>query len=60
MTSITSQLWDKSETHLNQKTIRKLQDIRRANAAIQACVEILYQNDVNRAFLPVNRASLLG
>jgi len=60
MTSITSQLWDKSETHLNQKTIRKLQDIRRANAAIQACVEILYKNVVNRAFLPVNRASLLG
>ena len=43
---------DKSETHLSEDTIQRLQNMRRANAAIIGCIEILKEHDVNSASIP--------
>ena len=40
---------DKSETHLNEKTIRLLQKVRRANEAILGCIQVLREDGVNEA-----------
>jgi hypothetical protein len=40
---------DKSETHLNEKTIRLLQRVRRANEAILGCIQVLREDGVNEA-----------
>jgi len=42
---------DRSETHLNEDTIRRLQEMRRANAAIIGCIEILSEDGVNQGSL---------
>ncbi len=43
---------DETKTNLNEETIQKLQDMRRANAAIGACVEILRENRINQGSIP--------
>ncbi len=52
MTSAHSECNDKTETHLNEETIRKLQQIRRANAGIIGCIEILNEDGVNEGSSP--------
>ncbi len=48
MTSIHSEFKDKPETQLSEKTIWMLQNMRRANAAIIGCIEIINEHDVNK------------
>ena len=43
---------DKSETHLSEDTIQRLQKMRRANAAIIGCIEILNEHDINSGSIP--------
>ena len=43
---------DKSETHLSEDTIQRLQNMRRANAAIIGCIEILNEDDINSGSIP--------
>ena len=40
------------KTQFDQQTISKLQEIRRANAAIKACAEILNEHSANQASVP--------
>ncbi len=48
MTSHFSGLNDKPESQLSEKTIWMLQQVRRANAAIIGCIEIINEHDVNK------------
>ena len=41
-----------SDTRLSKETIRRLQDMRRANEAIGACVEILNEHGANGGSIP--------
>lgn len=43
---------DETKTHLDEETIQKLQDMRRANTAISACVEILNEHGSNAGSIP--------
>ncbi len=52
MTSVHSEFKDKPEIHLNEKTIWMLQQVRRANAAIIGCIEILNEDGVNEPSIP--------
>ncbi len=47
MTQHFSGLDDKTESRLSEKTIWMLQQVRRANAAITGCIEILNEDGVN-------------
>ncbi len=49
MTHCFSSLKDKPESQLSEKTIWMLQQVRRANAAIIGCIEILNEDGVNEA-----------
>ena len=52
MTNHFSMLNDKPETQLSEKTIWMLQQVRRANAAIIGCIEILNEDGVNEPSSP--------
>jgi hypothetical protein len=41
-----------TKTNLDEESIRRLQDIRRANEAIFACVQILSENRINQGSIP--------
>ena len=43
---------DKTNTHLSEETIQKLQDMRRAITAIGACAEILSEHISNAGSIP--------
>ncbi len=43
---------DETKTNLTDETIRRLQDMRRANEAICACVEILNEHGSNDGSIP--------
>ena len=43
---------DETKTILNEETIQILQEIRRANTAIGACVDILNENRINQGSIP--------
>ncbi len=43
---------DEAKTKLDEETIRRLQNIRRANEAICACVEILNEHGSNQGSIP--------
>ena len=48
-----SGLNDKPETHLSEKTIWMLQQVRRANAAVIGCIEVLNEHSCNEPSIPV-------
>ncbi len=48
MTNCFSDLNDKPKSQLSEKTIWLLQQVRRANAGIIGCIEILNEHDVNK------------
>jgi len=48
MTNCFSELNDKPKSQLSEKTIWMLQNMRRANAAIIGCIEILNEHGVNK------------
>ncbi len=52
MTHCFSSLKDKPESQLSEKTIWLLQQVRRANAGIIGCIEILNENGVNEPSIP--------
>ncbi len=52
MTNHFSMLNDKPESQLSEKTIWMLQQVRRANAAIIGCIEILNEDGVNEPSSP--------
>ncbi len=52
MTNHFSMLNDKPETQLSEKTIWMLQQVRRANAAIIGCIEILNEDGINEPSIP--------
>jgi len=43
---------ESTKTNLDEETIRRLQDIRRANEAIRACVQILCEHCSNDGSIP--------
>lgn len=52
MTSIRSTTLDDRDSELKKGTITQLQEIRRANAGIRACVEILNEHSINNGSIP--------
>ncbi len=52
MTNHFSELNDKPETQLSEKTIWMLQQVRRANAGIIGCIEILNEDGINEPSIP--------
>ncbi len=52
MTNHFSRLQDKPESRLSEKTIWMLQQVRRANAGIIGCIEILNEESVNKDCAP--------
>ena len=52
MTHCFSSLKDKPETRLSEQTIWLLQQVRRANAGITGCIEILNEDGVNEPSIP--------
>ena len=54
MTNHFSMLNDKPESRLSEKTIWMLQQVRRANAGIIGCIEILNEDGINEPSIPGN------
>jgi len=52
MTNCFSELNDKPESQLSEKTIYLLQNVRRANAAILGCIEVLNEDGINEGSIP--------
>ena len=52
MTSVQSTVCEDKETELKEGTIRQLQQIRRANQGIRACVEVLNEHSINNGSIP--------
>ena len=52
MTNHFSMLNEKPETQLSEKTIWMLQQVRRANAGIIGCIEILNEDGINEPSIP--------